>query len=434
MSSLKTYIANSAWLLSEKALALGVAFFVSAYVARQLGPEDFGLVSYALALANLFAVAGHVGLSSLVVREIVHSAEDTGEILATGLLMKVVGFFVGFIGLVIFGWWPETRSDVESWSILIAAFALLFQPLQIIDFWFQAHLLNRYTVLSKQVAMIIASLVKVAIVYTGVSFLWVVGASVLQIALSTGLVLWLFVRRAEFAELRFAISPSRIKSYLKQGGLIFLGSIFAMIYLKIDQVMLRDMVGLEAVGVYAVAVSLSEAWFFIPVAIVTSIFPKLIALRKDNPAVFDQRVQQLLDGLLFLAALLAVSVTLVSSWVIHWLFGEAYKGSIVLLNIHIWASLFIFMRAVLSKWIIIEHLLIFSVVTQGLGALCNVLLNLWWIPNYGAIGAAYATLFSYAAASYLSLIFTPKTRVIFWMMTKAFLSPLRYPILLLRRE
>ena len=135
-----------------------------------------------------------------------------------------------------------------------------------------------------------------------------------------------------------------------------------------------------------------------------------------------------------MALLLAIFVSFIANDLILLLYGKEYEMAGSILSIHIWAGIFIFMRALFSKWIIIEDVLIFSLITQGFGALTNIVLNLILIPQYGVYGAAIATLISYAMASYFVLAFYTKTRNIFWMMTKAFFSPLRYPILLLKEK
>ena len=79
-------------------------------------------------------------------------------------------------------------------------------------------------------------------------------------------------------------------------------------------------------------------------------------------------------------------------------------------------------------------MLMFSIITQGLGALANVVLNYSLIPQYGGVGAAYATLLSYATASYLALLLHSKTRPVFWMMSKSIFSPIRYIVYILREK
>ena len=210
--------------------------------------------------------------------------------------------------------------------------------------------------------------------------------------------------------------------------LYFLGQSFWVIYLKIDQFMLRWMLGLEEVGIYSVAASISETWYFIPTAIMISFFPKLIELSNKKNSLYKLRLQQLIDMVFIIALIIAILITLLADEIILFLFGDPFIQSANVLIIHIWASLFIFMRAVFSKWVLIENMLVFSVVTEGLGTISNILLNLWFIPSFGLTGAAFASLISYAIASYFSLLLHPRSRIVFIMMSKAMFSPFRYLI------
>ena len=117
--------------------------------------------------------------------------------------------------------------------------------------------------------------------------------------------------------------------------------------------------------------------------------------------------------------------------IIRYLYGSQYERAGAILTIHIWAGVFVFMRALFSKWIIMEKLLLFSLVSQGSGAVLNVVLNLLLINRFGGLGAAIATLVSYAGASYLVLFFCPRVWPVARMMTKSILLPAR---LLLYRE
>jgi O-antigen/teichoic acid export membrane protein len=190
--------------------------------------------------------------------------------------------------------------------------------------------------------------------------------------------------------------------------------------------MLRWLVDAEEVGIYSVAAKLSEAWYFMPTAIVASLFPKLLELKKSDEGQFKKRLQQLFDMLYGIALALAILITFISGPVIDFLYGVEFSKAAVILSIHIWAGIFIFMRAAFSKWILVEDAITFSMFTQGAGALVNVLLNFVFIPMYTGTGAAIATIISYATASYFSLLFYKKTRPIFFMMTKSLLSPFRY--------
>ena len=422
----KHYLHNILWIMGDKVATLVVGFFVTVLVARYLGPEDFGLYSYAISVAAIFSAAGHMGLSGLVVREIVKKPDDRGETLGTTLGLKFIGMGVGYVVLLAYAALYEGLSSPEFIMLAIAGAALLFSPFQVFDFWFQAFVKAKYVTYSRLIGLVASSGLKISFVFLGAGVIYFVGANLAQ-AVIVFLAFVFFYKATSTLKLsEWSFSWARAKELFSQGWLVYLGSIFAVVYLKVDQVMLKWFEGADSVGIYAVAAQLSEAWYFVPVAIVTSFFPKLIKLRDENSLEFGRRFQQLLDLLFILALVVALVMTLASEFVILLFFGEHYLDSADVLVIHVWAALFIFMRAAFSKWILIENALVFSLVTQGAGAVVNVALNYFMIPKFGVTGAAYATLLSYAFASFFSLALYPKTRPVFFMMVKSFLFVFRY--------
>ena len=188
--------------------------------------------------------------------------------------------------------------------------------------------------------------------------------------------------------------------------------------------MLRWMVGASEVGIYSIAVNLSEVWYFLPTSIALSVYPTLIEKKNKDPKTYQEHLQKIFNVLFLIAITVAILVTLVSKPAIQLLYGEAYSKAGSILMIHIWAGVFIFLRALFSRIIFIENLLEFSLITHFSGALVNVVLNLILIKPMAGYGAAIATLVSYAAASYFSLFFSQKTRPFALMMTRSLLLPL----------
>jgi len=432
LSKYKHYLLNTSWIMAEKVFNLGIAFIVTIFVARYLGPEEFGMLSYAISLVSLFAIAGHMGLSGLVIREIVKKPDELNTTLGTTFFLKLFGVSIGFIFLVLFAFISEEIGNNEFWILIIVASSVLFSPFEVIDFWFASQVQAKYTSISKSIALIISSTFKVLLIVAGASIVLFAYANIIQTLIVALLLIYFYKKNTLQTIKNWTFSLLRAKELLSQGWMIFLGSIFAVIYLKVDQVMLKWLVGTEEVGVYAVASTLSEAWYFIPTAIIASLFPKLIKLRKSDEKQFNKRLQHVFDLLFILALFVAILVTVFASPIILLFFGEEYISSATILTIHIWAALFIFMRAAFSKWILIEGALMFSLITQGLGAITNIGLNFLLIPHYEGIGAAYATLISYAVASYISLFVYKKTRPVFWMMSKAMISPIRYPVIYIK--
>lgn len=423
---LKIYLNNTLWIMGDKVTNLGVSFLITVVIARYLGPEDFGLFSYAISVSALFAAAGHMGLSGLVVREIVRKPEERGATLGTTLGLKLIGMGGGYVILLIYAVLYEGFLTTEFILLAIAGSVLLLRPFDIFDFWFQAFIQARYVTIARLAGLAISSALKLIFVLGGFSVVYFVGANVIQGFVVAIVFLILYIVKSSLKLSGWSFSWAKAKELFSQGWMVYLGSIFAVIYLKIDQVMLRWFEGSDSVGIYAVAAQLSEAWYFVPVAIVTSFFPKLIKLREQSQKEFDKRFQQLLDFLLVLALGVAIVMTVASEPIIALFFGEHYLKSSEILVIHVWASLFIFMRAAFSRWILIENVLVFSLITQGTGAVINVVLNYFLIPKFGVYGAAYATLGSYAFASFFSLLLYKKTRPIFFMMFKSLFFVFRY--------
>ncbi|MDO3720308.1 flippase [Marinobacter sp. chi1] len=423
---IKHYLHNTLWIMGDKVATLVVGFLVTVLVARYLGPEDFGLYSYVISVAAILSAAGHVGLSGLVVREIVKKPNNRGETLGTTLGLKFMGVGAGYVVLLVYAALYEGISSPEFVMLAIAGAALLFSPFQVFDFWFQAFVQAKYVTYARLMALAASAGLKIAFVFIGSGVIYFAGANLAQAVIVVLASLFFYKATSILPLSEWSFSWGRARELLSQGWLIYLGSIFAVVYLKVDQVMLKWFEGSGSVGIYAVAAQISEAWYFVPVAIVTSFFPKLIKLRDQSSPEFDKRFQQLLDLLFGLALAVALAMTLAAEYVILLFFGEHYIESASVLLIHVWAALFIFMRAALSKWILIENILVFSLLTQGGGALVNILLNYFLIPEFGVVGAAYATLLSYAFASFVSLALYSKTRPIFFMMTKSFFFVFRY--------
>ena len=188
-----------------------------------------------------------------------------------------------------------------------------------------------------------------------------------------------------------------------------------MVYMKIDQIMLGQMLGDEAVGIYSAAVRISEVWYFIPMMIVASVFPAILEAKKRDDGQYIQPLQRLYDLMVWLSVAIALPMTFVSTPIVVALFGPNYAESGPVLAIHIWASVFVFLGVASSQWFIAENRQILSFQRTLLGAIVNVILNLILIPYFGPIGAAVATVVAYAIAAFLADLLQKETRQMFAM-------------------
>jgi len=422
---LRPYLANTSWILASRVATLTSAFFVTAMTARHLGPAEFGILSYAISLTGLFAITIHLGLSGLTVREMVRHPTEIHYVMGTVLAMKFSAALLAFSSLTVVTILTESTNTIVPFVILLVGIRLFLNPLQTFHQWFEARVEARYIAFAQSISAVVCILLTLILVYLNADIIFFAINALFHFTFTEVLVLAFFLTRSSVAISTFSASLARAKTLFKQGWPIFIGSVFAVIYLKADQVMLRWLVGDHEVGQYAVAAALSEAWYIVPVALVTSFFPKLIGQAQENSGMYRRNLQHILDALLLIAVFVAVLVTVFAQTIVAVLFGDAYLRSADILTIHVWGAIFIFLRAAFSKWILIEEQYMLSLITQGSGAVINIALNLILIPYHGGLGAAYATVIAYAFASYVSLFFFPQSRGFAFLMTRTFFLPPR---------
>ena len=417
--SIKFYLNNITWDIGEKILRLVISFFTTILLARYLGPDKFGVFSYSLSLIGLFQVFGHLGLSGIIIRELVSNRNYENKILGTSFFLKLGGYILAIIFLFIFTLFTEEYNSDTFWISTIISLTFLFRPFEVLDFWFKSHVLAKYNFQAKTFALLIGTTIKVCLLFLSTSLIFFAFAYLTEALLLALGLLFFFFKLFKSQKIQIKFSFIIAKQLMLNGWKVFTGSIFAVLYLKMDQIMLKWHLGPEAVGIYSVASRISEVWYFFPSAILMSFFPKLINIKKENSSLYQERIQQLLDSMFIMALILSLLINVLAKPLITLFFGELYITSIPILTIHIWASIFIFMREVFSKWLLIENFLEYSIITQGIGAISNIALNFWLIPIYGVKGAAFATLISYSFASYFSLFLFKKTRPMFYMMSKS---------------
>jgi O-antigen/teichoic acid export membrane protein len=204
--------------------------------------------------------------------------------------------------------------------------------------------------------------------------------------------------------------------------LIFSG-IVIMIYMRIDQVMLGEMVGPEEVGIYSAAVRLSEVWFFIPMSVCASWSPSIIEAKKLSSSLFVEKLQELYNAMAFLAYAVAVPATLVAGPVVRLVFGHGYERAAPMLVVLLWSGIFTNLGIARSTFLTTMNWTRTHLLTVALGGIANVLLNLYLIPRWGGLGAAIASLVAYWLAAHGACFLYPPLRPTGRMLTKAMLFP-----------
>jgi O-antigen/teichoic acid export membrane protein len=410
---------NIGWLFFDKILRMGVGLLVGVWVARYLGPEQFGLFSFASAFVGMFGAVAGLGLQSIVVRDIVRDSSCKEETLGTAAVLQLLGGSLAYGCVLGCIFWLRPDDTLAKLLIAILGSIMLFRFSDVALYWFESQVLSKYIVWVQNGCFLIFAVIKVGLILSQASFLtfaWATAAEALIVAVLIFFMIGL--RGPKLQQLRFSLL--RAKTLLTDSWPLLLSGMAIMVYMKIDQIMLGQMMGDDAVGIYSAAVRISEVWYFVPMMIVASVFPAILEAKKRDEGYYLQRLQRLYNMMVWLSVAIALPMTFVSTPIVLALFGSAYAESGPVLAIHIWASVFVFLGVASGQWFVAENRQILVFQRTVLGAVINVVLNYTLIPKFGVLGAAYATVLAQASVCLFYDLLQNETRPMFVMKLKSF--------------
>lgn len=426
LSSLKNhdgfirYFKNSSWLLGEKILRMTVGLFVGVWVARYLGPEQFGLFSYAQSFVGLFTAIATLGLDGIVVRELVKDDSRRDELLGTAFYLKLTGAIVVLITLAV----AVTFTSNDTYTnllIFIIASATIFQAFNVVDMYFQAKVLSKYVVFANIATLFLSSILKIALILLQaplIAFVWMVLFD--SLILACGFIYFYLIHFRHYrynckSRKKTSIKKLTFKkwiavSLLKDSWPLILSGGILMIQARIDQVMIQEFRGSVEVGYYSVAMKLIEAMAFMPMLMKNSLFPAIQNAKNQSEELYQKRLLNFyrLNFILFLV--FSIPIFLFAESIVVKLFGQDYHPAGVLLSLLAIRLFFANMGVARSVYILCENFFKFSLITMAIGTVVNIIFNYLWIPNYGAKGAIVATIISFFITIYLVDIFHQKTR------------------------
>lgn len=417
--NIQKIIANTSWLVGGKILRSGIAFVVTALMARYLGVAQFGVLNYAFALTAIFANIAQMGLSHFVLRDTVSEPERKYEILGTAVALEFISGFTAFLLMVVTIFLLRPDDPLARTIVIVMSTSLIFQSLSDnIDTWFQSQFQSKYAIVSDQVAFAIATVARIVFIQLQAPLIAFAILVLAESMLSTTNMLIAYQRTGQKIQ-NWRVNLDRAIDLVKVSWPLIFSSLSVMIYLYVDQIMLGQLADSRSVGIYAVAVKLSENWAFLVLAISRSVAPYIVEGKKISEREYYQRIQKLCNLLALIFYSVAIPLTLFSTPIVILIFGENYAPAGIVLSIHIWSSIWMFFCNVKQIWVATEELTLFSMIASFTGAAMNIALNFWLIPIYKELGAAIATVISYLFADYIMCFIYPPARKFGWIMTKA---------------
>lgn len=403
-----TVAANLAWLLADKGIRLVLGILVGTWVARHLGPADYGLFSYTLAIASLLAVPAAFGLDGLVRRELVDSVHPAPRLLGTTFLVRLAIATGLYLGLALTVGFATTDAPLRRG--LLFSGTLLFQPALLTpDLWVQSRQRSHISVLAQSGTLLLSSVARVMLIVNDAPWTAFAALVALDVVLP-GLILAIRLQRSDCAPNTWRWDTAVARDLAHRAWPLVLSGIAVVVYLKLDQAMVKLLAGDVAAGHYAAAVKLSEILFLGPLVLASAVFPTIVRARAASPSAYERRMRQYLAGSALAAYALALPLALLSPFIVRLLYGPDYAATASIFALHVWSIVFVAQGVARQEWLLGEGLVRFSLAATTAGAVCNVVLNFLLIPRFGAVGAAIATLISLALSDVASSFFAASTR------------------------
>ncbi len=399
---------NFSWLFADKLIRLALSLFVSIVVARYLGPENYGIWNYLLSIAMFFTAFVSLGLDSILPRELVNHPEKELSIISTSFLLKIVGGFIGFIlSILIFIWYKDPDTYLLLMMSLMASL-LIFQSADVTDIFFKAKLQAKYSVIGRNSAFIIVALLKLYFVFYNYSLIYFVASNAIEMFLGGVLVLSIYFKKGNKISLR-NVDWGIGKRMLKDGLPMAISGLMVMLYMRIDQVMLTDIAGEAANGIYSTGVRMIEIVYFIPMALADSFFPGILYSKKHEGEKYEKNMLGFYSIMTYIALGIGLVTIIIAKPMMSLFFGQEFEGSGAVLQVFGFSIYATFISIASGKFLVAENFKRTILIRSLLGLGVNVILNLIWIPQFGYMGAAYASFVSYFIPIFI-LVFFKSTR------------------------
>jgi len=415
---LKRVIANSGWIVVFGIGNSVIALLAGVVLARYIGPTDLGSINYALAVVTILSSVVSLGLDGVTLREISRSPENSAAFVTAAFLLRVVASSVVFTGLVITAFrFTPSALEGRSLYLFVLAFGLFAPPLSSAAVYFNSHLRSSIPKVSLFASTVLYLLVVAAGVYFNQPTLFFVVAIAVRQLLGAAVTLAIYIRGRRFEAGKTGHGGSELLSIrqayrvlLRDGWPQTLSGVALLIQAYSDQIMLGEMVDLDSVAQYGISMKATLLLNSIPLAVITSFSPSLAKRFAADPQSFWVGFHQVNRAISLLCLILILIGILLGPPLIRWAYGNEYAVAGSLLSLMVFRVALSSLGSLRGIFLTNANILHYSLMTVVVGSVLNVVLNLQWIPSFGARGAIYASFVSFSVTTIVLDLCFSRTR------------------------
>lgn len=398
-------ITNVFWAVTGKVVTMLSTLVVGIFVARYLGPEQYGLMNYVVSIVTLFTVFATFGTTEIIIRELAKKELPKEIILGSAFAIRIGLAVVCFFAIGIYLFFAKETTETAA-MILIYASSIFFACFDVIRFYFTSIVENEYVVKSEVFRALVGALVKVILLFFHAPLVAFVAALAFDfLLLATG---YVFAYKEKVGSIRnWGVDKAFIKVLLSTSFPLLISSAAMIVYQRIDQVMIAKMLDNESVGYFSTAASFIGVVTFIPAIMVQTTSPLLVGFWKNDKERYKKESQRIMNLTTWVTMLICIILSLLSDPIIRYTYGSAYLAAVPVLRILVFKAVGVALITMGGQLIVIENIHKWAFVRNILSCVVCVICNYYFIPLWGVIGSAWATIITVVFTGCFANVFIP---------------------------
>lgn len=380
---------NLSWLTTEKLARILLGFLLWAYLARVLPLDDLGKYSIAIAIVSILYCFTNPGVTGILTRDLINSPSNQEQILGSAFFIQLCGALLASLVAILLFQVIDFEKGVALYVAILSStlfFRLsetsrcVFEVNENLQLYAKFELLLLLVFIGAKMVAAHHSQPVIAVIL--VSVIEAVCSSIFAVAL---------VGRQYLQLSKLQVIATRVRHMFTEGLPLLFGMATSLLNMRMDQIMVGKILGVDQAGLYASASKVSEAWLVIPSIIGPLIYPKVIRLYSSSRIQYRQFIKRVLFMASLFAIVAATLISFLADLIIQVLYGEKFSGATSVLKILIWSGVPYIAFFVVTQIIQVKGLTKIIYFSSLLSLCCNFILNMTLIPSMGIVGGAVST-------------------------------------------
>lgn len=408
--AMSSFRKNLSWIFFGNIVHAVCQFGLNIYCANKFGAQDYGILNYGASLIALFTAIGTLGFNGVITKFFAQEEENVGSFLGTTIFTRLLFSLVSVFLLQIIILFDAGHDSRLSIIVLCQSAQILFGTADLFVYWYRYKNQAKEVAILRLEAFFFSAIWRfIAIYYNSLEW-YALGVSI-EFGVFSLFLYILYMRDYRVEKLRY--EKSILLRILKESYPFIFSALLVTIYGQTDKIMLKEMLGFSSVGLYSVSLTLAGAISIIPSALIEGFRPEIMLFKQKDEQRYQYRLKQLYGVVFWICFAYCLFITVFAKQILMLFYGEQYIAATQSLSIIVWYTSFSYFGAINNLYMVAENKTSWVQIITLLGAILNVILNLVFIPYWGVVGAAVASLITQIVANYLLMYLIKPLRTCF---------------------